>query len=106
MKSEFFSRFHNRFSCSGSSRLSIDDVPLNQISVEHRDFLERDVSNEEIKQAVWDCGGDRAPGPDGFTFKFFKTFWNVIQNDVVRLVRQFFLLLRVSPRGVILLSLR
>nr|GEZ60989.1 RNA-directed DNA polymerase, eukaryota, reverse transcriptase zinc-binding domain protein [Tanacetum cinerariifolium] len=24
-------------------------------------------SREEIKRAVWDCGGDRAPGPNGFT---------------------------------------
>ena len=36
VKSEFFSHFRNSFSCSGSSRLSIGDVPLNQISVKHR----------------------------------------------------------------------
>ncbi|GKB88582.1 RNA-directed DNA polymerase, eukaryota, partial [Tanacetum coccineum] len=39
-----------------------------------RKLQDRDVSNEEIKKAVWDCGGDRAPGLDGFTFKFLKLF--------------------------------
>ncbi|GJT76643.1 retrovirus-related pol polyprotein from transposon TNT 1-94 [Tanacetum coccineum] len=58
------------------------DVPLNRLSCQQRDFLESDFSNKEIKRAVWDCDGDRAPGPDGFTFKFIKTFWNVIESDV------------------------
>nr|GEU92183.1 RNA-directed DNA polymerase, eukaryota, reverse transcriptase zinc-binding domain protein [Tanacetum cinerariifolium] len=34
--------------------------------------LEIDVSNEEIKKVVWDCGIDKSPGPDGFTFGMFK----------------------------------
>ncbi|GJT58097.1 RNA-directed DNA polymerase, eukaryota, partial [Tanacetum coccineum] len=90
VKHEFYTHFCNRFSCTGASRPIIEDVDFKQISVEQQEFLECDVSNEEIKKAVWNCGSDRAPGPDGFTFKFFKTFWDVIQNDVVRFVREFF----------------
>nr|GEZ15136.1 RNA-directed DNA polymerase, eukaryota [Tanacetum cinerariifolium] len=30
--------------------------------------LERDVSKEELKRAVWDCGMDKSPGPDGICF--------------------------------------
>lgn len=44
----------------------------------------------EIKEAVWDCNGDRAPGPDGFNFKFLKRFWNCLQHDFVRLFDEFF----------------
>ncbi|GKC45716.1 RNA-directed DNA polymerase, eukaryota, partial [Tanacetum coccineum] len=47
-----------------ASRPTIGDVDFKQIFVEKREFLECDVSNEEIKRAVWDCGSDRAPGPD------------------------------------------
>nr|GEW35765.1 hypothetical protein [Tanacetum cinerariifolium] len=90
VKAEFFSHFSNRFSDMDTPRISIGDVPLNPISEEKRDYLERDVSIDEVKKAVWDCGGDRAPGPDGFTFKFLKVFWDVIKNDVIRLVNQFF----------------
>jgi len=39
-----------------------------------RKLLEEMVSKEEIKKAVWDCGSDKSPGPDGFTFEFFKKF--------------------------------
>nr|GEU45038.1 RNA-directed DNA polymerase, eukaryota, reverse transcriptase zinc-binding domain protein [Tanacetum cinerariifolium] len=55
-----------------------------------REFLECPITSDEIKRAVWDCGGDRAPGPDGFTFKFFTSFWDVIHKDVIRFVQEFF----------------
>ncbi|GJZ84431.1 putative RNA-directed DNA polymerase, eukaryota, reverse transcriptase zinc-binding domain protein [Tanacetum coccineum] len=55
-----------------------------------KEFLERDISRDEIKRDVWDCGGDRAPGPDGFTFKFFTSFWDLIKADVCRFVHEFF----------------
>ncbi|GJT43874.1 zf-CCHC domain-containing protein [Tanacetum coccineum] len=38
--------------------------------------------NDKIKKAVWDCGTEKAPGPDGFTFGFFRHFWYLIHNDV------------------------
>ena len=29
---------------------------------------------EELREAVWDCEGDKSPGPDGINFRFLKTF--------------------------------
>ncbi|GJZ26819.1 RNA-directed DNA polymerase, eukaryota [Tanacetum coccineum] len=52
--------------------------------------LESEVSKEEIKRAVWDCGTDKSPGPDGFTFAFYRRFWKVIEKDVVDVVTYFF----------------
>ncbi|GKA55547.1 hypothetical protein Tco_0754619 [Tanacetum coccineum] len=37
-----------------------------------RETLERQVTLEEIKEAVWDCGSSKAPGPDGYSFAFVK----------------------------------
>nr|GFB17362.1 RNA-directed DNA polymerase, eukaryota, reverse transcriptase zinc-binding domain protein [Tanacetum cinerariifolium] len=48
------------------------------------------VSNEEIKRAVWDCGIDKAPGPNGFTFGFYRRYWDIIGNDVVDAIKWFF----------------
>nr|GEZ68510.1 RNA-directed DNA polymerase, eukaryota [Tanacetum cinerariifolium] len=45
-----------------------------------------EVSNEEIKRAVWDCGTDKAPGRDGFTLGFYWYFWYLIENDVYNAV--------------------
>ncbi|GJV33207.1 hypothetical protein Tco_1393607 [Tanacetum coccineum] len=36
--------------------------------------LEAPISRDEIRRAVWDCGENKSPGPDGFTFEFFRKF--------------------------------
>nr|GEY00633.1 RNA-directed DNA polymerase, eukaryota, reverse transcriptase zinc-binding domain protein [Tanacetum cinerariifolium] len=58
--------------------------------IDNGEDLEIDVSNEEIKKAVWDCGLDKSPGPDGFTFGFYRHFWKLIEKDMVDAVKYFF----------------
>ncbi|KAK9048582.1 hypothetical protein SSX86_032453 [Deinandra increscens subsp. villosa] len=55
-----------------------------------RDFLESRPSMGEVKMAIWDCGSDKAPGPDGFSFGFIKHFWEVMKEDIVNFVSEFF----------------
>ncbi|GKD39143.1 putative RNA-directed DNA polymerase, eukaryota, reverse transcriptase zinc-binding domain protein, partial [Tanacetum coccineum] len=98
VKSVFFAHFKNRFQHSPGTAPILDTDFLNPISQSQRDFLERPFSREDIKQAVWECGGDRAPGPDGFTFKFYTFFWDLIQDDVVRFVHEFFRS-NIFPKG-------
>ncbi|GKF01267.1 hypothetical protein Tco_0028190 [Tanacetum coccineum] len=33
------------------------------------------------------CGSDKAPGPDGFNFKYIKWFWDIIKVDILRAIR-------------------
>ncbi|GJT89291.1 RNA-directed DNA polymerase, eukaryota, reverse transcriptase zinc-binding domain protein [Tanacetum coccineum] len=62
----------------------------------------RVTRKEELKQAVWDCGTDKSPGPDGFTFGFFRKFWHLIEEDIFEAVHYFFchdgLLRDIFPR--------
>jgi len=44
---------------------------------------------EEIKQAVWECGSDKSPGPDGFNFRFIKTFWDILKSDICKVLEEF-----------------
>lgn len=46
-------------------------------------MLEASFSLDEVKNAVWSCGNDKAPGLDGFTFKFLKEFWNLLKDDIL-----------------------
>nr|GEU90455.1 RNA-directed DNA polymerase, eukaryota, reverse transcriptase zinc-binding domain protein [Tanacetum cinerariifolium] len=55
-----------------------------------REELERHVSHDEIKRAVWDCGDNKSLGPDGFTFEFFKTYWDFVGQDFCAAVEHFF----------------
>ncbi|GJV82638.1 hypothetical protein Tco_1522536, partial [Tanacetum coccineum] len=53
--------------------------------------LEQDITKEEVKRAVWDCGVDKSPGPDGFSFYFYRHFWSMIEDDVFGAVEYFFI---------------
>nr|GEY15121.1 cysteine-rich receptor-like protein kinase [Tanacetum cinerariifolium] len=57
-----------------------------------------DLPMREIKDAVWDCGGDKAPGPDGFSFKLIKKHWNLLGSDIVSYVHEFYHSANI-PRG-------
>ncbi|KAE8654001.1 COP9 signalosome complex subunit 4-like [Hibiscus syriacus] len=48
--------------------------------------LTKIISAEEIKEALFSKGNDKAPGPDGFTPMFFKISWSVVGEDVVNTV--------------------
>lgn len=45
---------------------------------------------EEVKEAVWGCGSEKSPGPDGFNFKFIKKFWPTIKPDILRFLDEFY----------------
>lgn len=52
--------------------------------------LIRQVSNDEIKVALFDIEDNKAPGPDGFTSKFFKALLNTVGKDLCNAVKEFF----------------
>ncbi|GJV85461.1 hypothetical protein Tco_1525359 [Tanacetum coccineum] len=90
IKNEFLSHFKNRFEKPQEARLKLNmDFPCSMTSIQQAD-LETEVTKEEIKRAVWDCGVNKSSGPDGFTFGFYCHFWKLIENDVVDVVKYFF----------------
>ncbi|GKD78323.1 RNA-directed DNA polymerase, eukaryota, reverse transcriptase zinc-binding domain protein, partial [Tanacetum coccineum] len=60
------------------------------LSITDRIYLESVVSLEEIRSAVWDCGSQKVPGPDGFSFLFVKKFWEIIKHGIQSFVVKFF----------------
>ncbi|GKA76581.1 RNA-directed DNA polymerase, eukaryota, reverse transcriptase zinc-binding domain protein [Tanacetum coccineum] len=49
-----------------------------------------DVTEEEIKKALFDIDDNKAPGPDGFTSKFFKKSWDIVKRDFCAAIKEFF----------------
>ncbi|CAJ2652147.1 unnamed protein product [Trifolium pratense] len=70
--------------------LLVEDVIPSLVSDNVNNLLTMLPSKEEIKTAVFDLNKDGAPGPDGFGAFFYQTYWDIIQNDVVSAVLQFF----------------
>ncbi|GJU43581.1 auxin efflux carrier [Tanacetum coccineum] len=48
------------------------------------------VSDKEIKDALFSMGNDKSPGPDGFTAAFFKEAWEIVGHNVINAVKEFF----------------
>jgi hypothetical protein len=46
------------------------------------------VSQEEIKEALDQMNSDKAPGPDGFTARFFQHCWDIIKSDLTKLIQK------------------
>nr|GFC37672.1 RNA-directed DNA polymerase, eukaryota, reverse transcriptase zinc-binding domain protein [Tanacetum cinerariifolium] len=79
-----------RFARPVENHVSFDMEFLNSLSRAQQDELESDVTREEIKRAVSDCGIDKSSGPDGFTFGFYRQFWDLVEKDVISAVNYFF----------------
>lgn len=45
---------------------------------------------EEINEIVKKMKGDAAPRSDGFNGIFFKKFWHIIKEEVIKAVQDFF----------------
>ncbi|GAU35456.1 hypothetical protein TSUD_364120 [Trifolium subterraneum] len=71
--------------------LLVEEVIPSLISDNVNTLLTMLPSKEEIKNAVFSLNKDSAPGPDGFGAYFFQAYWEIIQNDVVNAVIQFFI---------------
>ncbi|GKE43570.1 cytochrome P450, partial [Tanacetum coccineum] len=89
IKDHIFNSFHARFIEGNHSRPLYSSNLFKQLSVEDSHILDCPFTIEEIKEAVWNCGSSKAPGPDGFSFKFFKKYWSMLEHDIVSFVKVF-----------------
>ncbi|GJX79923.1 hypothetical protein Tco_0328072 [Tanacetum coccineum] len=80
VKQEFLSHFQDRFAKPSERRANIDMRFPKTISEDQSQDLEREVSKQEIKMAVWGCGTDKSPGPDGCKWR------NWIQSCLMMLI--------------------
>ncbi|GKB45996.1 RNA-directed DNA polymerase, eukaryota, reverse transcriptase zinc-binding domain protein [Tanacetum coccineum] len=90
IKDAFITFFEQKFQKVEVVNIVNRSPSYKSLSSDQNTFLDSSVSVSEIKNAIWDCGSDKSPGPDGFTFAFFKEFWNMLKSDVVDFVQHFF----------------
>ncbi|GKV52014.1 hypothetical protein SLEP1_g58623 [Rubroshorea leprosula] len=46
-------------------------------------------TEEQVKQTIWECDSNKAPGPDGFHFGFLKAMWSEIKKEILNFVTEF-----------------
>ncbi|XP_028121381.1 uncharacterized protein LOC114318646 [Camellia sinensis] len=52
-------------------------------------MLEAEFLEAEIKAAVKDCDGNKAPGPNGFNLLCLQKFWKVMKGDLISFMKDF-----------------
>nr|GEU91165.1 RNA-directed DNA polymerase, eukaryota [Tanacetum cinerariifolium] len=82
VKEELRSHFAIRFQDKGLSHCRLNFRFPSLLSADQIFDLEKPVSYDEIRKAVWSCGENKSPRPDGFTFEFFRKFWDSIGPDM------------------------
>ena len=60
--------------------------------------LQRPPILEEVKEVVFSLSPESAPVPDGFGAGFYQTCWQIIGEDLVDAVQEFFQGIQ-QPRG-------
>ncbi|GJV80214.1 RNA-directed DNA polymerase, eukaryota [Tanacetum coccineum] len=90
VKEEFRLHFANRFRAPAANRCKLNYTFPNRLSSDQLDMLESPISRDEVRNAVWGCGENKSPGPDGFTFEFFQKFWDTLGSDFCAAVEWFF----------------
>ncbi|GKB60561.1 RNA-directed DNA polymerase, eukaryota [Tanacetum coccineum] len=90
IKGVFRNYFEARFKKPTSYGLKINFTFPKKLVQDQADDLERAVTRDEIRKAVWNCGDNKSPGPDGYSFEFFKKYWSFVGSDLCEAVEQFF----------------
>ncbi|XP_074336782.1 uncharacterized protein LOC141673954 [Apium graveolens] len=67
----------------------IDCVP-GKITAEQNCELLKEISEDEVKEALFQMHPDKSPGPDGMTPAFYQKHWAIVGTDVVSMVKDFF----------------
>ncbi|GKB83822.1 RNA-directed DNA polymerase, eukaryota, reverse transcriptase zinc-binding domain protein [Tanacetum coccineum] len=67
-----------------------DDLFTCKLTEEEALSMIKEVSNDEIKKAMFDIADVKARGPDGYTICFFKKAWCVVEKDICQAIKDFF----------------
>ena len=83
--------FKDRFSKENYTRPTLDGVQFPSLGQREKESLVARFSELDIKSAVWDCGGDKSPDPDGLNFNFIKHFWETLKPEFIRFMDEFYI---------------
>nr|GEW28463.1 RNA-directed DNA polymerase, eukaryota [Tanacetum cinerariifolium] len=90
VKDVFKDHFATRFKQPTHGRLKLNISFPNRLSTDQFADMDRSVSRDEIRVVVSNCGENKSPSPDGYTFEFFRRYWRFIGFDFCSAVECFF----------------
>ena len=61
----------------------IENLNIPQLNDEEQSFLEKDLTIDELREALTSFTDNKSPGEDGFTKEFYQTFFDLLCNDLL-----------------------
>ncbi|XP_071704421.1 uncharacterized protein [Rutidosis leptorrhynchoides] len=80
IKDEAASHFASRFKENDHERPSLDGLEYPLLAASEANCLEERFEGKEICDAIFECDGNKALGPEGFKLRFFKQYWDTIKS--------------------------
>ncbi|KAL8525193.1 hypothetical protein ACS0TY_014713 [Phlomoides rotata] len=106
VKKGIFDFFNTHFSRSSGPRPILDSGLFEKkISTEDNAMLTTTFSIEEVKAAVFECDSSESPGPDDFNFGFLKQFWELLEEEIMKMVQDFHSFGKITLINAVLSSL-
>ena len=85
-----FEKIYSTEMCMSSRQSPISEFACCFLTEEERDWIGRDVTEEEVKDGLWSLRPFKAPGPDGLHAGFYQQFWGDVGNSVCNEVLDIF----------------
>jgi hypothetical protein len=83
--------FENNFKERWGIRPNLNNgIQFQSLSAEDNLLLMSPISIEEVKEVIWNSDGNKCPRPDGFNFKFLQACWDIIKDDIMEFLHEFF----------------
>lgn len=90
IEQDIISFYKNLYSSTFDECWGLEGLDWHQISDEQTVWLERPFELEKVKRAVFDCGKDKSPSPDGFSLAVLQRNWEVVKGDLFRVMEEFY----------------
>jgi exonuclease III len=99
IKNEAKDHFSKHFTEEWTSRPFLQGIEFNSLSAEENESLLAPFDEEEVRETIWSCDGNKSPGPDGFNLNFFKACWCIVKHDVLAFLNEFHVN-AILPKGM------
>jgi hypothetical protein len=87
-----FETFKTLYTENGRASINPQAYPLSVVPTLIKDDVNckllEEVTQQEIKETLDQMHPDKAPGPDGFTARFFQHCWEIIKSDLTKMIKK------------------
>ena len=90
LRSGVVNAYRDLLSNPGEWRASPKGLNLSRLEERESANLEMPFTESDVKNALDELNGDKAPGPDGFTVAFWQSNWDIVRVDVMELFQEFY----------------